>query len=119
MIFIQNKQVLPLPLIARCGRFSGQFSKLQVPGKTTLHALSFDPSNLQFWAQMLCFQVPSKHEFYVRGYGMLIVMYTRSVCGLPERKLRTVHDFPKGQSRTLREVEKEYIGSKIQFFIWI
>ena len=117
MIFIQKKQVLPLPLIARCGRFGGQFSKSQVPGKTTLHALSFDPSNFQFWAQILCFKVPSKHERCVRGYGMLIVAYTLFVRRFPERKSRIVHNFPKGQSCTLRKVEKEYIGSKIQFFI--
>ena len=117
MIFIQKRQVLPLPLIAQCGRFRGQFSKLQVPGKTTLHALSFDPSNFQFWAQILCFQAPSKHEHCVHGYGMLIVTYTHSVCRFPEGKSRKVRDLPKGQSCTLHEVEKEYIGSKIQFFI--
>ena len=36
---------IPLPSIARCGQSSGPFPKPQVSRKTTLHALSFDPSN--------------------------------------------------------------------------
>ena len=114
MNFIQNRQVLPLPLIARCG---GQFSKPQVPGKTTLHALSFDPRKFQFWAQILYFPTLSKHEHCVRGYGISTVAYTHSVRRLPKVKSRTVCDLSKGQSRTLGEVEKYYIGSKNQFFI--
>ena len=73
-------------------------------GKTTLHALSFDPSNCQFGALISCFQAPSKHGRCVRGYSMLIVAYTRSVCGFPKRQSCTVHDLLKRQSRTLREV---------------
>ena len=88
-----------------------------MPGKTTLHALSFDPSKFQFWAQILCFQAPSKNEHCVHGYGISTVAYTRSVCGLPTGNLRTVRNLPKGQLRTLCEVEKEYIGSKNQYFI--
>ena len=96
MIFIQNRQVLPLPLIARCGRLSGQFSKPQVPGKTTLHALSFDLSKFQFWAQILYFQALSKHEHCVRVYGVSTIMYTRFVRGLPEGKSRTVRNLSQG-----------------------
>ena len=117
MIFTQNRQVLPLPLIARCGQLGGQFSKPQVPGKTKLHALSFDPRKFQFLAQFLYFPTPSKHERCVRGYGISTVTYTRSVCGFPEGKLRTLRDLSKGQSRTLCEVEKYCVGSKNQFFI--
>ena len=62
LIFTQNRQVLPVPLIARCGQLGGQFLKPQVPGKTTLHALSFDPSKFLFLAQFLYFPTPSKHE---------------------------------------------------------
>ena len=105
LICIQKRQVLPLPLIAQCGQFGRQFSKPQVPGKTTLHALSFDPSNFQFWAQILCFQAHSKHERCVCGYGMLIVAYTGSVCGFPEIQSRTVRDLPKRHSRMLHEVK--------------
>ena len=124
MIFIQKRQVLPLPLIAQCGRLGVQFSKPQVPGKTTLHALSFDPSKFQFLAQFSCFPMPSKHERCVRGYGISTITYTRFVSGygistvtythsvleFPEGKLHTVHDFSKGQLRTLCEVEKDCIG---------
>ena len=85
-----------MPLIAHCGQLGEQFSKPQVPGKTTLHALSFDPSKFQFWAQILCFQVPSKHEHCVHRYGMYIVMYTHSIRGFPEGKLHTVCDLSKG-----------------------
>ena len=55
LIFIQNRQVLPLPLIAHCGQLNGQFSKPQVLGKTTLHALSFDPRKFQFLAKISIF----------------------------------------------------------------
>ena len=88
-----------------------------MPGKTTLHALSFDPSNLQFWAQILCFQAPLKHECCVRRYGMLIVMYTHFVHGFSKGNLCTVREFRKGQLRTLCEVKKEYIWSKVQIFM--
>ena len=117
MIFTQNRQVLPLPLIAWCGRLSSQFSKLQGPSKTILHALSFDPSKFQFLAQFLYFPMPSKHERCIRNYGISTVAYTHSVRGLPEGKSRTVRDLSKGQLRTLREVEKNYVGPKNQFFI--
>ena len=71
-----------------------------MPGKTTLHALSFDPSNLQFWAQILWFQVPSKHERCVHGYGMLIFAYTDYVSGFPEGKSRAVCDCLSRNPRT-------------------
>ena len=64
-------------------------------GKTTLHALSFYPSNGQFGALISCFQAPSKHGRCVRGYGMLIVAYMCYVHGFPERLLHTVGEFPK------------------------
>ena len=115
MILIQNRQFLPLPLIARCGQLGGQFSKPQVPGKNILHALSFDPSKFQFWAQILYFPMLSKHERCVCEYGISTIAYTHFVHGLPEGKSRTVRDLSKGQSRTLYEVEKDCIGSKINF----
>ena len=117
MIFTQNRQVLPLPFIARCGRLGGQFSKPQVPGKTTLHALSFDPSKFQFLAQFLYFPMPSKPESCVCGYGISTVTYTRSVRGFPKGKSCTVRNLSKRQSRTLREVEKIYVGPKNKRFI--
>ena len=116
MIFTQNRKVLPLPLIARCGRLDGQFSKPQVPGKTTLHALSFDPRKFQILAQFLYFLMPLKHECYVRGYGISTVTYMCSVRRLPEGKSHTVRDLSKGQSRTLCELEKDCVGPKNQFF---
>ena len=88
-----------------------------MPGKTTLHALSFDPSKFQFLAKFSCFPMSSKQERCVRRYGISTVTYTRSVCRLPEGKSRTVCDLSKGQPHTLREVEKYYVGSKNQFFI--
>ena len=117
MIFTQNRQVLPLPLIDRCGRLGGQFSKPQVPGKTTLHALSFDPSKFQFLAHFLYFPMPSKHEHCVREYGISTVTYTHSVRRFPKGKSRTVRDLSKGQLRTLREVGKTYVGPKNNFFL--
>ena len=81
-----------------------------MPGKTTLHALSFDPSKFQFWAQILYFPMLSRHECCVRGYGISIVTYMHSLCGFPEGKSCTVCDLPKRQSRTLHEVEKQCIG---------
>ena len=117
MIFTQNRQFLSLPLIARCGRLGAQFWKPQVPGKTTLHALSFGPSKFQFLAQFSCFSMSSKHERCVRGYGISTVMYTCSVHGMPEGKSRTVGELSTGQSHTLQEVEKYYVGPKNQFFI--
>ena len=61
--------------------------------------------------------MPTKHECFVRGYGIETVAYMCSIRGLPKGKSCTVRDLPKGQSRTLHEVEKEYIGSKNQIFI--
>ena len=88
-----------------------------MPGKTTVHALSFDPRKFQFWAQILYFPMLSKHERSVRRYDISIVMYTCSVRGLLEGKSCTVCDLSKGQSHTLREIEKDCVGSKNQFFI--
>ena len=88
-----------------------------MPGKTILHALSFDPSKFQFLAQFLCFPMPSKHEHCVHGYGISTVMYTHSIRGFPKGKARRVRDLSKGQSCTLREVEKDYVGTKNNFFI--
>ena len=117
MIFTQNRQVLPLPLIARHGQLGGQFSKLQVPGKTTLHALSFDPRKFHFLAKFSCFSTSSKQEHYVHGYGISTVMYTHSMHGFPEGKLCTICDLSKGKSRTLCEVEKIYARPKNKLFI--
>ena len=117
--FTQNRQVLPLPLIARCGQLGGQFSKPQVPGKTTLHALSFDPRKFQFLAEFSCFPMSSKQAWCVRGYGISTVVYTCFVHGFLEGNSCQIRDMSKGRSRMLREIWKGYVGPKSKFFLWI
>ena len=81
-------------------------------GKNTFHALSFDPSKFQFWAQILYFPMLSKHEHYVRRYGISTVAYMHFVHGFPEGKSCTICDLSKGQLRTLQKVEKIHVGPK-------
>ena len=75
-----------------------------MPGKTTLHALSFDPRKFQFLAKFGCFPTSLKQARCVRGYGISTVAYTRYV-----------HGFPEDKSCTLCEVGKSYVGLKIKF----
>ena len=52
-------------------------------------------------------------------YGGMVYQqsHTRSVCGFPEGKLRTIRDLSKGWLRTLHEVGKSYVVPKNNFFI--